>query len=731
MTDKIKILATVGPSSLKAETIQAMDQSGVDLFRVNLSHTSAADYPDVMKKIQSWTSTPVSTDTEGAQLRTGRMESGTVALKADSLVELSYDEVLGTARTVPLYPRLDEQILRVGDILHVDFNSVAVQLIRVDGLRMTGHVITGGMVGSNKGIGVDRMVKLPFLTAKDREILTLARELGMKHFALSFASSGEHVREFRALFPYPIHLISKIESRIGIQNLSEICEESHEILIDRGDLSKEIAITRIAIAQKYIIKQAVSTGTPVNIATNLLDTMMAADLPSRAEINDITSSLFDGASGLVLAAETAIGKNPVKSVRLVRNVINEVQNRRENFAQQFLRGEVIEQNLVPPHGGRLVQQFATVSQTEIDELPHLAVDHDTLLDAVQIAEGTYSPVSGFMGLQELQLVLEENKLLSGDVWTMPILMQVPAQEAERLNGATELLLTSEEDCEVHAKMLVHEVAQLPNMKDVAQAWFMTSDQDHPGVSLFMNRGNHIVSGVVYLVKKPAFGNKSYELTPRQTRELFHKNLWEKVVGFHTRNIVHRGHEHIQRKAAETIHADCILISPVVGRKKRGDFTSDAIIVAYQAMLRHELYHPFPVILATFNTYARYSGPREAVFTALCRKNFGCSHFIIGRDHTGVGDYYKGFNLQDYCEQLGDLGIELMFFDTAMYCEATDSVVTNVSIPDAGRGFRSISGTQIREMLSQGKTPPEYLLRSEVTESLLELEAAGRGRLFEE
>jgi ATP sulfurylase len=712
---KIKILATVGPNSLNKYTIQKMDESGIDMFRLNLSHTSVKDYKIHMNNLLSWTKKPISTDTEGAQIRTGKFSNGGASIKSNQIIDLTFRNVIGNYECIPLYPNVKEPILKQGDILNIDFNSVAVQIIEVKGTEMKGRVLSGGIIGNNKGIGVDRIIELPYLTEKDFEILKISESLGLKHFALSFASSGENVKLFRELFPYQIYIISKIESRMGIRNLSAICNESDEILIDRGDLSREISLNKIALAQKYILAKAKEYNTPVNVATNLLDSMMTAEQPSRAEINDITSSLYDGASGLVLAAETAIGGNPIKSVRFVSSIIKEVISFKENLTEKLMN-DSYDHSLIECHGGTLIQSYSLPAEQD-NFLPQIEVDQNTIMDCIQICHGTFSPLKGFMGLTELNTVLIDYKLTSGITWTMPILLQIHETDVNKIKGHEKILLIH--NGEICARIDVTSISYLENKEEIVQKWFLTTDQNHPGVARFISKGNYIIEGEVALIKIPGWAENSFSLTPRQTRSFFEKNLWKKVVGFHTRNIIHKGHEFIQKQAIEDIGADALFISPVVGEKKKGDFSSQAILTSYQTMLANNFYDPIPVLLGTFNTYSRYCGPREAIFTAICRKNFGCSHFIIGRDHTGVKDYYKNINIEEFAKKIGSIGIALIFFNPVIFCKKTNRLRFQNDI-ETEDSFKEISGTSIRDFILNNDVVPDYLARKEIIDSILKM-----------
>jgi sulfate adenylyltransferase len=215
--------------------------------------------------------------------------------------------------------------------------------------------------------------------------------------------------------------------------------------------------------------------------------------------------------------------------------------------------------------------------------------------------------------------------------------------------------------------------------------------------------------------------QAYNLTPRQVRKLFEERAWQSVAAFHTRNIPHRAHEYIQRMALERGFVDGLFVHPVVGKKKPGDFESSAIIACHQALIR-EFYPHDEVVFATFATFSRYAGPREALFTALCRKNFGCSHFIVGRDHTGVGDYYPPRASQQIFERFPNLGIEPICFDDVLYSHELGRYVESADSTDAGE--QSISGSALRELLGRGERPAEWMIRPEIAQIVLDALAAG-------
>ncbi len=726
-----KIIVTVGPTSLEPSKIQAMEREGVEIFRINLSHMPLHAFVETAEKLMSWTRKTVCIDTEGAQLRTGKIKQPGLLLRANQRVELVSADVLGDEEKIPLYPVDPAGTFQVGDILAIDFHALNVQVTEVSGQRVWARVLTEGRIGDNKGVSVDRSIPLEAFTQKDKEIFKLSRDLGIKAIAFSFAARSADVEWLRGYFGYPVTIISKIESREGLRNLEEIARSSNAILIDRGDLSKEIPVQKIGIAQRQIVKVAKSIGTPVYIATNLLETMITGLQPSRAEINDITSTLLSGADGLVLAAETAIGKYPVEAVRMIAGTIKETEHyeareRDKNEMLAFLSASH-EQGLIDPHGGELVQNFLESGDSApMRDLPSIHLDERAILDFMQISQGVYSPVSGFMGADEMNSILSNHRLLNGEVWTLPILLQI--HEGEVLNrvkslkrGET-LLVTGTEPAKPHGTLELSAVERI-DLGAVARAWFGTDDEKHPGVALLFSRGPWIISGEVRAFSDLSSAQAAYSLTPKQARKVFQQLSWRKVIGFHTRNVIHRGHEYIQKVALAQLKADGLYISPAIGPKKPGDFTLEAIVGSYQLMTQRNYYAPYSAILSCFNTYPRYSGPREAIFTALCRKNFGCTHFIVGRDHAGVGSYFPSDASQRIFEKMGDIGIEPVFFDVAYYCAACSEVTTGCSHQNSHRA--DLSGSSIRGFLESGKKLPEEYVRPDISAFLEKMVTDGK------
>jgi ATP sulfurylase len=534
--------------------------------------------------------------------------------------------------------------------------------------------------------------------------------MGLSHFALSFASRGEDVQEIRRLVGEKAFVISKIESRSGLENLEEIASGSDALLIDRGDLSRQVPIEMLPQTQKNIIQRAKKVACRVYVATNLLESMVSMPTPTRAEVNDIYNTLADGADGLVLAAETAIGNYPIQCASMVSKMIRVFQRDRHDGNQLYQPDAV--SLLIEPHGGRLVhREAAPADLNAIERLPRLAIPERELMDCEQFSYGTYSPLSGFMARETLEAVLNTYRLSSGEVWTLPILLQINSEDVLEFAPGDRVALTNNQGV-IHALIDVSDIYRY-DLERLATQMFGTTDRKHPGVARLMERDNCFLGGDVTLVRPLESPIRHYLLTPAQTRFIFTRLGWSQVVGFHSRNPAHRGHEFIQLQALEQTGADGIYINPITGPKKRGDFLAEPIMLSYQTLLEFGYYPKGKVVLGSFFTYSRYAGPREAVFTALCRKNMGCSHFIVGRDHTGVGNFYSRDANRELFDSLGDIGVKPVFFETVGYNSETDRYEV-----DQGQPLRIISGTKVRETLRANKNLPDWFMRDLVQEVLL-------------
>lgn len=437
--------------------------------------------------------------------------------------------------------------------------------------------------------------------------------------------------------------------------------------------------------------------------------MVKTKKPLRSEVNDIMTTLLDGADGLVLAAETAIGQYPAECANMVRRMVKYFKIAQEGRSlSELLNSDSF--LLIEPHGGKLVNRFKEhVDEKSLESLPKLFVDEFVLLDAEQIAIGTYSPLEGFMTKEELFGVLDHYRLPEGTLWPLPILLQVRCEDYQKIPKGMEIALVLEKDQIIYATMFVEDKFTIPP-GEVAYKWFGTNDKNHPGVKRFLSQTGYCLGGKITLIRRKPSLFKEYEYTPKQMRMIFDHKEWSKVAGFHTRNAIHRAHEYLQSVTLERYNLDGVLLHPIVGPKKTFDFHPTVILESYKIMLeRHYPKNKF--VFGVFAGYSHYAGPREAVFTALCRKNFGCSHFILGRDHTGVKNFYQPDEAKALFERLGDMGIKPIFYDAVYYCPQCGQYVENCTHDP--KDFQHISGTQAREIFLSGGHPPEWFLREEI------------------
>ena len=312
---KIKIICTIGPSSKKNSVLKQLKQLNVSLFRINLSHTKLKNLKKDINFISKHSGlSKICIDTEGAQVRTAQVKKIKI-LKKKQLVTLGFDN----KSDYVLYPKFEVSKIKKNSKIEIGFDDLKLSIIKFKNSKFYCKVLSSGKIEPNKGVHFhDLDIKLPPLTMKDINAIKIAKEIGVKNYALSFTNSHLDVKKFRSLLPKKSFLISKIETKKALKNLKKIVNFSDEILIDRGDLSRYVPIYKIPIEQMKILK---TSSKPVNIATNLLETMIDKKTPTRAEANDIYQSIYHGAKGLVLAAETAIGKYPVESVKFIKKCI--------------------------------------------------------------------------------------------------------------------------------------------------------------------------------------------------------------------------------------------------------------------------------------------------------------------------------------------------------------------------------------------------------------------------
>ena len=366
-----------------------------------------------------------------------------------------------------------------------------------------------------------------------------------------------------------------------------------------------------------------------------------------------------------------------------------------------------------PHGGKLIRRIKR--DFEKEDIQTLEVSLEQALDIENICRGVFSPLEGFLDRNNYLSVLE-NKRLSNDIpWTIPIILDVSNQSIDGLKEGDDVLLKYY-DRNI-ALMNIEEIYQW-DKKQYARYIYGTTDPEHPGVSKIYKMNDYLVAGKLELLNSVPTRFERYTLWPIETRILFRERGWRTIVGFQTRNAPHRGHEYVQKAALTFV--DGLFVNPLVGWKKKGDYKDDVILAAYETLIKH--YYPRDVVvLAVLRTSMRYAGPREAVHHAIMRKNFGCTHFIIGRDHAGVGNYYGPYDAWKIFQEFPDLGITPLFIREAFYCKKCDGMVNEKICPHSEEYRIHISGTNIRRMLLNGERPPEYMMRREVAETILSFE----------
>jgi sulfate adenylyltransferase len=374
--------------------------------------------------------------------------------------------------------------------------------------------------------------------------------------------------------------------------------------------------------------------------------------------------------------------------------------------------------MVKPHGGRLVNKVLSENQLgrvreEIGEFIKIPIDYETFIEVENIAIGTYSPLEGYLTQQEFESVIDNGRLTNDLAWTVPITFAVDKKQTDLLEKGDQFALTYEGDA---VALFELEDKFIPDKKRWVEAVFETTDNQHPGVKRVFEKDEILLGGVIDLLKHPKAPFPQYRLTPKETRVLFKAKGWKTIVGFQTRNTPHIGHEYVQKAALTFV--DGIFINPVIGKKKPGDFKDEVILKSYDALINH-YYLQERSVLVTLLTEMRYAGPKEAIFHSIMRKNYGCTHFIIGRDHAGVGNYYPPFAAQDIFEDYPDIGIVPLFFRSFSHCRKCGSVVNEKICPHSSEHHINFSGTKIRQMLIEGKHPSKELMRPEVADIILQ------------
>jgi len=376
---------------------------------------------------------------------------------------------------------------------------------------------------------------------------------------------------------------------------------------------------------------------------------------------------------------------------------------------------------IAPHGGQLVSRVLRGSLREAAlerarTFPQVQLTQMAASDLEMIAVGAFSPLTGFMTREDYDSTIDTMRLANGLPWTIPVTLPVDDDRAADLREGQEIALLDGE----HLMGIMTIAEKYPADKErEAREVYRTNEEAHPGVARLYRQGNWLLGGEVFMLngpQNPEFPELRHE--PAQTRRMFAARGWRRIVAFQTRNPIHRAHEYIQKTALEIV--DGLFLHPLVGETKEDDIPADVRIQSYQAILR-DYYPADRVLLGVFPAAMRYAGPREAIFHAIARKNYGCTHFIVGRDHAGVGSYYGTYDAHHIFDEFesGELSITPLFFDYTFFCKKCGAVVSAKTCPHSKDDWVYLSGTQVREMLERGEMLPEEFTRPEVSKVLME------------
>jgi sulfate adenylyltransferase len=378
--------------------------------------------------------------------------------------------------------------------------------------------------------------------------------------------------------------------------------------------------------------------------------------------------------------------------------------------------------LIRPHGEKLINRFVDAREREALEerapnMPALTLNAREMSDLEMIATGAMSPLEGFLNREDYNSVLDLMRLANGLPWSIPVVLAVKNGDGKQYKiGSDVALYDSGQNL---AGVLHLEEKYDVDKEHEASAILQTTDEAHPGVRYLNTIGDAYLGGKISFLHRPRNRvMENFRLDPKETRVLFKAKGWRKIVAFQTRNPIHRAHEYLQKCALETV--DALLIHPLVGETKSDDIPADVRMKCYEVLMA-KYYPKTRVALSIFPAAMRYAGPREAVFHAILRKNYGCTHFIVGRDHAGVGSYYGAFDAHYIFGEFEpeEIGITPLFFDHAFYCKKCGAMASAKTCPHSSEHHVFFSGTKVREMLRKGEIPPPEFTRPEVAELLVE------------
>lgn len=377
--------------------------------------------------------------------------------------------------------------------------------------------------------------------------------------------------------------------------------------------------------------------------------------------------------------------------------------------------------MISAHGGKLINKIVEAEEreellTKATNMFHLKLDQRDLIETENIAIGLYSPIEGFMNKEDYNSVVQNMRLSDGTVWTIPIVLGVNQSELENIEIGEQIALTDNKE-NIYAVMDIEDIYEYDKRKE-AKNVYKTDSSKHPGVKNVYKRGQFQIGGEIKLLNRINHQKfNQYRLDPKEVRNQIKEKGWQRVVGFQTRNPIHRAHEYLQKCSLEI--TDGLLLSPLVGETKSSDIPVDYRIESYQVVI-DQIYPKDRVFLAVFPAAMRYAGPREAIFHSLCRKNYGCTHFIVGRDHAGVGDYYGTYEAQKIFDNFKQEEIKIvpLRFEYSFYCKKCKSMATTKTCPHHSSHHIGLSGTKVRKLLKEGKRPPEEMTRPEVADVLI-------------
>jgi len=365
-----------------------------------------------------------------------------------------------------------------------------------------------------------------------------------------------------------------------------------------------------------------------------------------------------------------------------------------------------------PHGGKLINRKIRKGILQ-KELPVIEINTSLSEDILNIANGVFSPLKGFQYRNDLENIVTHKRLSDDTPWTIPILLDISDKEIKDIKEGDTVLLKNS-DTGLKASIDIEEIYNF-DKKAIAQKVYGTKESEHPGVKNILNMKQKLIGGKISLLENKTREFDEYNLTPKETRVLFKEKNWREIVAFQTRNPPHIGHEYVQKTALTFV--DGLFINPIIGKKKPGDFRDDVILKSYTTLIDN-YYLKDRAVMSILRTSMKYAGPREAIHHAIMRKNFGCTHFIVGRDHAGVGNYYGPYDAHDIFSEFPDLGIIPVFFRSFSRCTKCGTVVNDKICPHDQKYHINFSGKKIREILRDGKIPSEDMMRKEVAETIL-------------